>query len=108
MNQALSYNGAYVCPDRVSCEGSHCQDIRFDCQWAEYDSESKTKTTKKNMYKTLFIALALFMVIGAIAAEEVKVVKKREHTCMCNGKSGKYSMKGGSGCCKTFGYCCPN
>ncbi|XP_074658303.1 U-actitoxin-Bgr3b-like [Tubulanus polymorphus] len=62
------------------------------------------------MYKTLFIALALFMVIGAIAAEEVEI-EERGLPCFCNGKHGTYWLIGGpsSGCCsRLMGRCCPH
>ncbi|XP_074658363.1 pi/alpha-stichotoxin-Hmg5b-like [Tubulanus polymorphus] len=62
------------------------------------------------MYKTLFIALALLMVIGVIAAEEVEV-EKRGFPCKCRGRQSTYWLVGGpnNGCCKQLlGKCCPD
>ncbi|XP_074658478.1 pi/alpha-stichotoxin-Hmg5b-like [Tubulanus polymorphus] len=62
------------------------------------------------MYKTLFIALALFMVIGAFAAEEIEV-EKRGIPCSCHGKPATYWLLGPPShiCCPLFiGRCCLN
>ncbi|XP_074655251.1 delta-actitoxin-Avd1c 4-like isoform X1 [Tubulanus polymorphus] len=63
--------------------------------------------------KTLFVALAIFMVVGAIAAEEI-AVEKRGIGCTCgsNGKRGTWWLIGGPShnCCKgsglAIGKCC--
>ncbi|XP_074646436.1 delta-actitoxin-Avd1h-like [Tubulanus polymorphus] len=63
--------------------------------------------------KTLFVALAIFMVVGAVAAEEVKIEKRGiPCTCVGNGKRGTWWLFGGPNhnCCKgsalAIGKCC--
>ncbi|XP_074653671.1 U-actitoxin-Bgr3b-like [Tubulanus polymorphus] len=60
--------------------------------------------------KTLFIALALFMVIGAVSATEGVRKVKRGTPCWCGKTKGVYYWKGNSApsnCCWYFqGACC--
>ncbi|XP_074655274.1 delta-stichotoxin-Sgt2a-like [Tubulanus polymorphus] len=68
------------------------------------------------MYKTLFVALAVFMVLGAVTAEETEVhIARRGVPCFCPGRfglgQGTYWLIGGpsSNCCSWgIGKCCKN
>ncbi|XP_074657778.1 U-actitoxin-Bgr3b-like [Tubulanus polymorphus] len=67
-------------------------------------------STTRMFTKTLFIALALFMVVGAIAATEEIQIEERGISCTCRGRAGTYWFWSfNQSCCRSFmGKCCPN